>query len=259
MDTWIADGDYERLEQTGLELTEVSAPGARFLDCRLSSSVISGGDLEGSTWRGSSLASIRLVGTHLARSTWHAVELENCALSGVELFGSRLRKLTVRGSMLQGVNLRQTQLEDVVFEDCVLRDVDFTGATLRRVRFPGCQIERVDLTAMKATQVDVRGSQITIIRGLDRLRGVVIDQGQLIDLAPALAAQLGLEVPSSRRRHLTSPPSASGGVSRPPADRPWPSVDRPCPARSFCWLANRVDMAPAAHRSVGRLASETAI
>jgi uncharacterized protein YjbI with pentapeptide repeats len=194
MPTWTADGDYELIEQTGLELTEVSAPGARFIDCRLSSSVISGGDLEGSTWRGGGITGVRLVGTHLARSTWQAVELENCALSGVELFGSNWRRVTIRGCMLQGVNLRQARLEDVVFEDCVLRDADFGGASLHRVRFPGCQIERIDLTAMTARAVDLRGARIGISRGLDRLRGVVIDHAQMMDLAPAMAAQLGIEV-----------------------------------------------------------------
>jgi uncharacterized protein YjbI with pentapeptide repeats len=194
MDVWTADGDYEQIGQTGLELTDVSAPGARFLDCRLASSVISGGDLEGSTWRGGGLSRVRFVGTHLARSVWHGVELDNCALSGVELFGASWRRLVIRSGMLQGVNLRQSRLEDVVFEDCVLRDVDFGAATLERVRFPGCRIERADLTAMTARRVDLRGAEITIARGLDRLRGVVIDHAQLMDLAPAMAVQLGLEV-----------------------------------------------------------------
>ena len=192
--TWAPDGDYEQLEQTGLNLAEVSAPGARFLDCRLTSSVIAGGDLEGTTWRGGVLSGVRLVGTHLGRSVWQGVELDNCALSGVELFGARWRKIVVSGGLMQGVNFRQTRLEDVVFEDCVLRDVDFGGATLQRVRFPGCRIEQADLTGLKASQVDLRGAQVSIARGLDRLRGVVIDPGQLMDLAPALAGQLGLEV-----------------------------------------------------------------
>jgi uncharacterized protein YjbI with pentapeptide repeats len=192
--TWAEDGFYEQLEQTGLELTDLAAPGARFLDCRLSSSSISGGDLEGSTWRGGGLSGVRFVGTTLVRSLWQGIELEDCALSGVELFGAQLRKVVVRGGILQGVNLRQTRLQDVLFEDCVLRDVDFGAATLERVRFPGCRIEQVDLSAVKARGVDLRGARITIQRGMDRLRGMVIDHGQLMDLAPALAAELGLEV-----------------------------------------------------------------
>src|SRR5690349_3833632 len=122
MDTWTEDGDYEQVEQAGLELTDVVAPGARFLDCQLSTSVITGGDLEGSTWRGGGLRQVRFVGTHLARSVWHGLEFDSCALSGVELFGSRLRKVVFRGGLLQGLNLRQSRLLDVVFVDCVLRD-----------------------------------------------------------------------------------------------------------------------------------------
>ena len=44
------------------------------------------------------------------------------------------------------------------------------------------------------TDVDLRGSRIGIARGWDRLRGATIDHGQLIELAPDLAAQWGLTV-----------------------------------------------------------------
>lgn len=194
MESWTADGDYEQVEQTGLALTDCSAPGARFLDCRLTSSVIDGGDLEGSTWRGGGLRQVRFVGTRLSRSVWHGIDLDGCALAGADLSAARLSRLTVRGGMLQAVNLRQARLEDVLFEDCVLRDVDLGAATLERVRFAGCVIERIDLTAMKARQVDLRGSRLDIARGVERLRGAVIDQVQLMELAPRLAAELGLLV-----------------------------------------------------------------
>jgi uncharacterized protein YjbI with pentapeptide repeats len=194
MDRWREDGIYERAEASGLELAEVAAAGARFLDCRLSSSLVDGGDLEAATWRGGGLRQVRFMGVRMPRSTWHGVELTDCSLAGVDLSLARLTRVTVTGGVLQAVNLRRARLEDVVFEDCVLRDVDLGSATLRRVRFPGCRIERIDLTAMTARETDLRGARLDIARGVDRLRGTVIDHGQLIDLAPTLAAHLGLEV-----------------------------------------------------------------
>ena len=62
------------------------------------------------------------------------------------------------------------------------------------MRLVGCTIERLDLTQAKLTDVDLRGSRIGIARGWDRLRGATIDHGQLIELAPDLAAQWGLTV-----------------------------------------------------------------
>jgi hypothetical protein len=50
---------------------------------------------------------------------------------------------------------------------------------------------------LMARLVELRGARIGISRGWDRLRGVVIDHGQLMELAPELAAQLGLEVRSA--------------------------------------------------------------
>jgi len=194
MGEWTEDGIYEQAEASGLELRGVSASGARFLDCRVSSSLIDGGDLEAATWRGGGLHRIRFMGTRMARTTWHGVELEGCSLAGVDLSLARMSRVTVSGGVLQAVNLRRARLEDVVFEDCVLRDVDLGSATLKRVRFTGCRIERIDLTGMSAREVDLRGSRFDVARGIDRLRGVVIDHGQLMDLAPALAAHLGLDV-----------------------------------------------------------------
>jgi uncharacterized protein YjbI with pentapeptide repeats len=112
----------------------------------------------------------------------------------VDLSGSYLKQVTVRGAGWDSVNLRGARLERVVFEDCRLRDLDLGTARLSQVRFPGCRFERLDLTKAELSKVDLRGAQLSIERGYDRLGGAVIDPGQLSDLAPALAAHLGLTV-----------------------------------------------------------------
>jgi uncharacterized protein YjbI with pentapeptide repeats len=98
------------------------------------------------------------------------------------------------GGLLDVVNLRGAVLEDVVFEDCRLREVDLGGARLTRVSFPGCRLERLDLTKATLSAVDLRGAELDVARGLDRLGGAILDIGQVLDLAPALAAQLGIDV-----------------------------------------------------------------
>jgi hypothetical protein len=56
--------------------------------------------------------------------------------------------------------------------------------------------DRSASTSRKATltEVDLRGAEVDIARGFDRLAGAVVDVGQLMTLAPALAAHLGLDV-----------------------------------------------------------------
>jgi len=95
---------------------------------------------------------------------------------------------------LDAVNFRGAALIDVVFTDCLLREVDFGGAKLTRVRFPGCTFEEADFSRAKLADVDLRGARLHFKAGLDALRGATIDGGQLVELAPALAAHLGLKI-----------------------------------------------------------------
>ena len=189
-----AEGLHEGLAWSGGILEDADAEGGRFVDCGLSSLVLAGGSFKRTSWRGGRWSAVRLLGVGLARSQWLDVDLQGCALSGAELFGAQLRRVRFTGGLLDTVNLRGAVLTDVVFEDCALRDVDLGGARLTRVRLPGCRTERLDLTKAVLMDVDLRRAEIGIARGFDRLGGAVVDTGQLLDLAPALAAHLGIDV-----------------------------------------------------------------
>ena len=68
------------------------------------------------------------------------------------------------------------------------------GATLRSVRFSDCSINELNVTEARLTKVDLSGARLRSLIGVDNLRGAIINRGQLLDLAPQLAAQLGVEV-----------------------------------------------------------------
>jgi uncharacterized protein YjbI with pentapeptide repeats len=178
----------------GFSWDDVRAPGVRLVECGLRSGTITGGDLGASVWRGSRLEGVRVVGTGLARSQWTDVELSGCALSGCELYGARLLRVRFADCVLDSVNLRGSVLHEVTFADCQVRDLDVGSAQLGDVRWVGSRIQRLDLSQAKLSRVDLRGADVDIARGLDRLQGAIVDYGQLYDLAPALAAQLGLTV-----------------------------------------------------------------
>ncbi len=192
--TWGPEDVIEGETFSGFDGPGPAAVGVRLLDCELRGGTVTGGDLSRSTWRRSSLSGLRLVGVGLARSAWTEVELDGCALSGCELFGAHLRRIRLRDCRIDAVNLRGAQLREVVFEDCQVRELDLGSARLEDVRWPGCRIERLDLTQASLNRVDLRGAEFGLSRGYERLRGAVIDLGQLFDLAPALASHLGLDV-----------------------------------------------------------------
>lgn len=178
----------------GFTLDDAQAPGVRLVECGLRSGTVTGGDLGASVWRGTRLEGVRLVGTGLARSQWTEVELSGCALSGCELYGAHLKRVRFSDCVLDSVNLRGAVLREVTFTDCQVRDLDLGSAQLDDVRWPGSRILRLDLSQARLSRVDLRTADVDIARGLDRLRGAIVDHVQLLDLAPALAAYLGLTV-----------------------------------------------------------------
>jgi uncharacterized protein YjbI with pentapeptide repeats len=157
---------------------------------------------------------VRIAGARLprllARTTWW----EDCDLSNCDLGDSTVRHAVLRRSRLTGLaaaqaswrdvlvedckldlaNFRFAKLERVVFRRCVLADADFGGSEQRHVRFDGCDLRAAQLWQSKLDNVDLRGSQLEGLGGLVDLRGARISTEQLLELAPALAGQLGIRV-----------------------------------------------------------------
>lgn len=189
------DGDYDGLEFREKDLTGQDGAGARFMDCAVTGCALDETRLHHARILDSVLTGLRGVGTDLAESTLRDVELVDARLGGVQLHGAALERVVIRGGKIDYLNLRKARLKDVVFEGCVLVEPDFGGARLERVEFVDCALKGVDLTGVTLAEVDLRrAAELDIARGVDRLSGAVISSGQLLDLAPVLAAQLGIRV-----------------------------------------------------------------
>ncbi|MCF1597300.1 pentapeptide repeat-containing protein [Streptomyces muensis] len=189
------DGDYDGLEFREEDLTGQDGSGARFMDCALRGCALDEAGLRHARILDSVLTAPRGVGTDLAESTLRDVELVDARLGGAQLHGAVLERVLVRGGKIDYLNLRKARLRDVVFENCVLVEPDFGGARLERVEFVDCVLKGADLTGVTLAEVDLRrAAELDIARGVDRLSGAVISPGQLLDLAPVLAAQLGIRV-----------------------------------------------------------------
>ncbi|MFE6410356.1 pentapeptide repeat-containing protein [Streptomyces sp. NPDC057837] len=189
------DGDYDGLDFRERDLTGQDGSGARFMDCAVTDCALDGTRLRRARILDSVLGGVRGVGTDLAEATLRDVELTDTRLGGPQLHGAVLERVLIRGGKIDYLNLRTARLRDVVFEGCVLVEPDFGGARLERVEFVDCALKGADLHAATLVDVDLRGAaSVEISRGLDRLAGAVISPAQLLDLAPALAAQWGIRV-----------------------------------------------------------------
>ena len=86
-------------------------------------------------------------------------------------------------------------LRDVHFVGCKLDHVDFSGATLTNVTFPDSILQDVTFERATLNKVDLSAAaSLHLEGGHDGLRGATISRLQLLDLAPAFAALLGVKL-----------------------------------------------------------------
>ncbi|GAB3122408.1 pentapeptide repeat-containing protein [Streptomyces calidiresistens] len=187
--------DHDAEEFTGVDLSGEDGGGAAFLECLLRDCVLDETRLRGARLVDSLLENVRGLGVGFAEGVLRDVEWRDARLGGAQFFGAELNRVVFRGGKIDYANFRQAGLTDVAFVNCVLVEPDFGGAKLERVSFEGCEVRGADLSAVRMTDVDLRGvTGLEIARGVESLAGAVVTPTQLLDLAPVLAAHLGLRV-----------------------------------------------------------------
>jgi uncharacterized protein YjbI with pentapeptide repeats len=161
-----------RLARCGLD--ELALPKARLSECLLTECHGSSVDLSESIVRDTLVADGRFGVLSAPRSTWS---------------GTRLR-----GGKIDLLDLSLGRLSDLALEGCSIAILDLTGARLRAATFQRCEIGELVLDDARLADVDLAGAELRLIRGIAQLRGATIARSQLLDLAPQLAAHLGLTV-----------------------------------------------------------------
>ncbi len=175
----VGDGDLDDLELTrcvveGVRLTARSARRARLTDVVLRDCELSGADLlEASLLR---------------------VRMERCRAEGLDAGMLRGRDVVVVDSKLSDAGLRMAVLERARFEGCDLRRSEWMEARLDGVELSGCDLTGADLSRAVLSDVRLGGSRLDELRGGTGLAGATIDSGQLVPVALALCAALGIRV-----------------------------------------------------------------
>ncbi|MCA0295805.1 MAG: pentapeptide repeat-containing protein [Actinobacteria bacterium] len=187
--------DLDAVELSDLRADELSWTGRRRLRAsRVQALVAQRWSALGASVVGSVLDGVEVVGLSAAGSSWWNVEVTGSRIGSAELYDSAWRCVTFTRCKLGYLNLRNAQLTDVAFVDCVIEDLDLGRASATRVAFPGSRIGRLEVTGSKLTDVDLRPARLGEVSNLEGLRGASITFDQLLDLAPGLAARLGIKV-----------------------------------------------------------------
>lgn len=186
---------YDTVHFDGGGFQDADGGGAGFVESAFTSVEFTGGSCRRARFNDVWLHTVRWAGTDLAETQWMDAETVSGAFAGVEAFSAVMRRVTFFNCKFDSVNIRAATLRDVRFVDCLLRDVDFGGAALTDVAFPGSVLEGVRLERARLERVDLRGAAgLGIAAGHDALGGAIVSGAQLLDLAPALAHVLGIEV-----------------------------------------------------------------
>lgn len=196
-------GSVKTLERTGqadrvlledVDLTGMDLSGGRLTESRLRSVTLSDTDLSAASVLESDWERVSSPHLKAPRSTWRDVSIEGSRFGVAELYDTGISGLVLRGCKLDLVNLRNAVLTDVVFEHCTITELDISGARATRVRFSDCTIGTLEASGARLKDVDLCGAQLSRIVGLAGLKGAVISEEQLVELAPSLAQHLGLVV-----------------------------------------------------------------
>ncbi len=186
--------DYDAIDFVDRDFTGQDASDARFLACRLQRCRLDGLSLRRARIIESLLADIHGATVEMTDSTWRDSRLSGARLGAARLTGAAWTGVRVLRSKLGFLDLAGARLEDVLFEGCEIGGLDARSARLHSVAFIDCTVDELSLAGATLSKVDLSGARLRSLVGVESLRGAIVSSEQLIDLAPILAAQLGLEV-----------------------------------------------------------------
>jgi uncharacterized protein YjbI with pentapeptide repeats len=156
-------------------------------------------DLSQSRFVRASMGDVIFFDCNLANARWSEAALtrvtfEECQMTGFDVNSSALLDIQFLRCKLSLSSFRFLSNARVQFAHCEMDGTDFQGVDLRRCFFDRCILTGSLFHEAKAHGLDLRGSSIAAVQGIGGLRGAVIDQLQLLDLAQALASNAGLVV-----------------------------------------------------------------
>lgn len=184
----VEDGTRARLDTVAIDAQAIDASpyGAlELLDCALT----------GVTLKTSDRSTVRLVDCVLENcdlSQATVEELRGCRFVGCKFAGTDFSNAVVRDCAfercaLQYANLRVSTLERVSFVDCRFDDVDAQEARLTDVTMAATALQELNVDRMRCERLDLRGAASLGLTGVTSLRGCLLGDAEVQQLAYTLA------------------------------------------------------------------------
>ncbi|MCU4297864.1 pentapeptide repeat-containing protein [Brevibacterium permense] len=188
----------EGMEFTDLDLAEVDATQATFLDCRWANVNFGGVEapiaLTGARISGTEITDCRADTWSMPRGSLLHTEISGTRIGAGVVYDSVWEKVRFINCRISYLNLRESKLTDVEFHDCKIDEIDLDRAKVSRVAFPGSSVGVFQCEGATLGNVDIRGLEPHKISGVHSLRGATIDDTQLMLFADLFASELGISV-----------------------------------------------------------------
>ncbi|MER5492147.1 pentapeptide repeat-containing protein [Streptomyces sp. NPDC002454] len=167
-------------------------------DTHLMDGRISGVRVERARLEGVRVDSVEVAGCDLSSLYWSDSKITRAVFRDCKLMGSVLENVTLADVLFENCKLDYSTLTriraagPVIFSQCSLRETTFTAAELSAVAFEECDLRLTEFDGGTYRAMDLRGNDLSRIRGLGSLKQVIIDRAQTLQLAEALAVELGI-------------------------------------------------------------------
>ncbi|WP_167149156.1 pentapeptide repeat-containing protein [Actinomyces sp. ZJ308] len=198
-DELVAGEMVEDLQLAGADLTGADLSAIRLLSCELSEVFADDTDLSAARLVDCRLERLSSTYLHSPRSTWRTVELTGSRIGAWELYDADVESLLIEDCRLGFANLAGTGLRDVLIRATRIDELDLSGVEAQRVRFEESRVGTLRLRDGSLADVDLRGLEMRSVSGVGSLGGATVSGQQLTELAPLMAAHLGLRVEDEDR------------------------------------------------------------
>lgn len=151
-------------------------------------------DLTGGTILDVELTDARIASLRLRGAGVRRLRIVGGRIGTLDLSTARISELELTGVRIDYLNLAAARAADIEVSDCRIRTLDIPQAELTRVRFARTTCDEVDPRGMRATDVDLRGLDAVSFLDANSLRGTTLSEFQVQQLAPVIAAGLGIQI-----------------------------------------------------------------
>ena len=151
-------------------------------------------DLTGATILDVAATDLRAASITLRNAGIRRLRISGGRIGTLDLSGTRIDELEIRDVRIDYLTLGGAKATDILITDTTIRTLDLPQAEISRMAFSGCRSEEVDPRGLRAKDVDLRGLDADVFVDATSLRGTTLTTYQIQQLAPAIAAGLGIRI-----------------------------------------------------------------